>query len=79
MTRQVTPRAAARNVVRGGIDVGHHGVDRRVRIGRQACAVAPDRLEPIDGAPDPEQWLVMFRDFGTQRRSVPSWRLVPAR
>ena len=46
----------------GGVDVGHHGVDRRVGVRQQPPAVAADRPEAADGMPEAKQRGVVRRN-----------------
>jgi hypothetical protein len=47
------------NVTLGGIDIGHHLVDRDIAVGRDPGAVAVGRLKAVDGSGERE-WSLML-------------------
>ena len=49
-----------------GVDVGHHGVNGRVRILHQLRPVAADRFKSVDRMADPKQVRIAFRHVGLQ-------------
>ena len=57
------------DVIRGGIDVGHHRVDRGVGVRQQARRVATHGLEPADRVAEPKEMPVTFGNGG--RRTPP--------
>ena len=48
------------DLIGGGIDVGHHGVDGAVGIALQRCLVSGDRLEAADRTAEAEHMPVAF-------------------
>ena len=60
------------DVIRCGIDVGHHGVDRSVGVWQKARCVATHGMEPADRVTEPKEMPVTLGNGGCEVRRVPS-------
>ena len=62
------------DVMRGVVDVGHHRIDRGIRVRHEVGLVAPDGLEAADGPADLEEREMTLGDLGLHRRRVKARR-----
>ncbi len=60
------------DVIRCGIDVGHHRVDRGVGVRQKARGVATHGMEPADRVAEQKEMLVTLGNGGCEGRRVPS-------
>jgi hypothetical protein len=60
------------DVIRCGIDVGHHRVDRGVGVRQKARGVATHGMEPVDRVAEPKEMPVTLGNGGSELRRVPS-------
>ncbi len=67
------------DVIAGGVDVGHHGVDGGIRARHQFPAVAAYGLKRADRAADPKQMPVAIRDLGGRLRCICPGRVFQSR
>ena len=58
------------DVIRCGIDVGHHRVDRGVGVRQKTRGVAPDGMETADRVAEPKEMPVTLGNDGSEVRRV---------
>ena len=60
--------------MRGFVDIGHHRIDRGIRVRHEVGLVAADGFETADGPADLEECEMTLGDLGFHRRRVKARR-----